>query len=190
MRDKIIEKRQLLLKISLELFVKQGVYQTPMSQISRISNISMGSIYHYFKNKEDIINALYIDIKTNLTEYILKDYPDKNSIYESYLQLLNNVFHYFVQNPLELFFLEQYENSPMITTSTREEELRIVKPIEELFIQAKEQNMLKKLPPEILYALFIGSVTSLIKFHLSGDYELDENLLIASTSAIWDMIKQ
>lgn len=184
------EKRKSLMNVALHLFVQQGFYGTPMSQISKFSDMSMGSIYHHFKNKEDIINALYIEIKKNLAAHVLDDCNAKESFAESFHQLLRNVFEFFVENPSDLFFLEQYENSPLITASTREEELLIIRPIEELFDQATAQDLLKDLPSGVLYALFIGSVVSLIKHHLAGRYQLDENLLSVTTRAIWDLIRR
>ena len=58
--DEIVGKpRERILKAALELFVKQGYFNTNVPDISKRSNCSVGSIYHHFINKEEIANQLY-----------------------------------------------------------------------------------------------------------------------------------
>lgn len=51
--------RDRILAASLKLFVEQGYFNTNVPDISRESKCSVGSIYHTFKNKEEIASALY-----------------------------------------------------------------------------------------------------------------------------------
>ncbi|MCW8931297.1 MAG: TetR/AcrR family transcriptional regulator [Gammaproteobacteria bacterium] len=44
---------------SLHLFTQQGYFNTSVPDIVKASNCSTGSIYHHFKDKEGIANALY-----------------------------------------------------------------------------------------------------------------------------------
>lgn len=48
-----------ILDASLELFVDQGYFNTNVPDISRASKCSVGSIYHHFRNKEEIAADLY-----------------------------------------------------------------------------------------------------------------------------------
>lgn len=48
-----------VLETTLELISEKELQATSMSLISKVSGISTGSIYHYFDNKEAIINELY-----------------------------------------------------------------------------------------------------------------------------------
>lgn len=53
--------RERILQASLELFVKQGYFNTNVPDISKLSRCSVGSIYHHFLNKEEIAEQLYKD---------------------------------------------------------------------------------------------------------------------------------
>ncbi len=44
---------------ALKLFVEQGYFNTNVPDLSRESKCSVGSIYHNFKNKEEVATALY-----------------------------------------------------------------------------------------------------------------------------------
>ncbi len=51
--------RERILAAALKLFVEQGYFNTNVPDLSRESKCSVGSIYHTFKNKEEIATALY-----------------------------------------------------------------------------------------------------------------------------------
>jgi len=190
MKEEILDKRSAVLKATLELISEQGFHGTPMSQIAQRANIGVGTIYRYFSSKEDLINGLYIDIKTRMTRYVFRDYSENISVSVGLKQLLSNVIHYFIENPMELSFIEQYENSPLITDATREMSMHAAEPLKALFKRAMEQNILKELPFDMLGALFSGAVISLAKLYLSGTAGFDEIYLNAGVDAIWDMIKR
>ncbi len=51
--------RQRIMAAALKLFVEQGYFNTNVPDLSRESKCSVGSIYHNFKNKEEVATALY-----------------------------------------------------------------------------------------------------------------------------------
>ncbi|MCB0328203.1 MAG: TetR/AcrR family transcriptional regulator [Bdellovibrionales bacterium] len=53
--------KQRILAAALKLFVEQGYFRTNVPDLSRDSKCSVGSIYHNFKNKEEVARALYTE---------------------------------------------------------------------------------------------------------------------------------
>ena len=51
-------KKQLILKVANEVFVEKGFKETTISQIAQKAKIAEGSIYDYFKNKEDLLFSI------------------------------------------------------------------------------------------------------------------------------------
>lgn len=51
--------RERILAAALKLFVERGYFNTNIPDLSRESRCSVGSIYHTFKNKEEVATALY-----------------------------------------------------------------------------------------------------------------------------------
>lgn len=51
--------RERILAAALKLFVEQGYFNTNVPDLSRESKCSVGSIYHNFRNKEEVATALY-----------------------------------------------------------------------------------------------------------------------------------
>jgi AcrR family transcriptional regulator len=48
-------KKEALLNAALKLIACQGFHAAPMSQIAEEAHIGVGTIYRYFKNKEELI---------------------------------------------------------------------------------------------------------------------------------------
>ena len=52
------ERRQMLLDRAKKLFSQRGYYQTQISDIVKNAQIARGTLYQYFKNKDDIFTTL------------------------------------------------------------------------------------------------------------------------------------
>lgn len=51
-------KKRLILKVANEVFAEKGFQQATISQIAQKAKIAEGSIYDYFKNKEDLLFSI------------------------------------------------------------------------------------------------------------------------------------
>jgi len=54
-RDKNNDKYHRILEAAVKVFAEQGFYQSTISQIAREAGVADGTIYLYFKNKDDIL---------------------------------------------------------------------------------------------------------------------------------------
>lgn len=52
------DKKGMILRGATEVFAERGFSEATISQIARKVNIAEGSIYHYFKNKEDLLFSI------------------------------------------------------------------------------------------------------------------------------------
>lgn len=179
-------KKDAALRATLELIAEQGFHATPMSQIAVRANIGVGTIYRYFSGKDDLINSLYVDVKIKVARHILKNYSEAEPAVTCFCRMMSDTVLYFIQNPLELSFTEQYENSPLITSAAREEGARISLPVTKLFTRATQQGLLKEIPLDTLAAMISGATISLAKLYR---YKApDKAALDKAVDAIWDMV--
>ena len=68
------EKKQELIKMAFELFMKDGYENTSIQDIMSVAKISKGAMYHYFTCKEDILDAVLnyiIDLDEKQSDPIL-----------------------------------------------------------------------------------------------------------------------
>ncbi|GMO49313.1 MAG: TetR/AcrR family transcriptional regulator [Termitinemataceae bacterium] len=184
-------KRDDLLNAALKLIAGQGFHAAPMSQIAEEAKIGVGTIYRYFKNKDELINGLYLEIRKRMAVAIGKDQDETAPVKAQFVKSLQNLISYLVEHPTEIQFTEQYENSPFITEATKAEIEKVASPISDLLIRAQTEKLLKPLPFPVLMSMFSGASMGLLKACMqkksspakTGDTSRNEAI-----EALWDML--
>ena len=166
MLNKKSDKIEKIYSATLKLVAEYGLHNTPMSKISKVSGVAVGTIYHHFPTKEDIINGLYICIKEELGEESFAGYDERDT-YEGTLRLLwKNFYVYLIDNPDKLSFIEQCSTSPLITEENRrlgEEKLcRIM----EFIKRGVDEKYFENSDSELIGWHFYGSVSNIAKYTL------------------------
>ena len=69
-----------ILSVSANLFLEKGFEKTSMQHIADIAGISKGAIYHHFKSKEDIINAVMEKQASNVEQSLNRWLDDMKSL--------------------------------------------------------------------------------------------------------------
>ncbi len=55
------KKRQKILASAIRVFAKKGFYKTRIKEIAKMASVADGTIYLYFKNKDDILISIFDD---------------------------------------------------------------------------------------------------------------------------------
>ncbi|GHU96795.1 TetR family transcriptional regulator [Spirochaetia bacterium] len=179
-------KRDDLLNAALKLIAGQGFHAAPMSQIAEEANIGVGTIYRYFKNKDELINGLYLEIRKRMAEAIGKGQDTDAPIKAQFVKSLQNLIHYLMEKPEEIQFTQQYENSPFITDETKAEIEKTASPISDLLTRAQTEELLKPLPFTVLMSMFSGASMGLLKACMQK--KLSPAKLNEAIEALWDML--
>lgn len=57
--QEIIEEKKVVIEdAAKELFIKQGFHATPMREIARRAEVSLGNLYNYYRTKEEILESI------------------------------------------------------------------------------------------------------------------------------------
>ena len=105
-------KLPLILKASLELFVKKGIDGTTTKQIAKTAGVAEGNIYRFFKGKESL--AYYI-FYNNLKEFMSKVYEETEPMktFRAKLEKAIETFYTYFDKDRTLFtytLIEQHQN--------------------------------------------------------------------------------
>ncbi|MEZ4287346.1 MAG: TetR/AcrR family transcriptional regulator [Polyangiales bacterium] len=66
------DKRERILNAAIKVFAKNGFYATRVSDIAKAAGVADGTIYLYFKNKDDVLITVF-DEGINRLLHILRD---------------------------------------------------------------------------------------------------------------------
>lgn len=68
--------RETILSSSKKLFLEKGYEKTTIREIISCSGVLSGSIYHFFKNKEDIFKSLVLELFDEYEQRVIKHFGD------------------------------------------------------------------------------------------------------------------
>jgi TetR/AcrR family fatty acid metabolism transcriptional regulator len=78
------DKRERILKAAVKVFAKNGFYATRVSEIAKAASVADGTIYLYFKSKDDVLITIFTEgigrLLVILREVAESDEPFENRI--------------------------------------------------------------------------------------------------------------
>jgi TetR/AcrR family transcriptional repressor of multidrug resistance operon len=167
-----MDKKQAILKSVLKLVNREGFYHLNMKNIANEAGIAAGTIYLYFKGKEDLINALYGMIVREFNQNVLSGYDEEKSVKENFFDMLDRAINFYLVQPDNFSFIEQYTYAPFLFKENQDENFLLLLPIYKLMRVGKKQNVIRNIPDSILLALIHGPMNTIIKLHLAHKTDL------------------
>ena len=83
-RKRAPDKRDRILKAAIKVFAQNGFYATRVSEIAKVAGVADGTIYLYFKNKDDVLITIFEEgigrLLTILREVAESDEPFENRV--------------------------------------------------------------------------------------------------------------
>src|SRR5215831_11681244 len=73
------DKRTAILEAAAEVVAGLGV-SAPTAKIAKAAGVAEGTVFTYFATKDELLNQLYLEIKTDLRDAMMTGYPSGKSI--------------------------------------------------------------------------------------------------------------
>jgi len=188
-KEKVTDKRTALLNATLTLVHNNGFHAAPMAKIAKLAGVAPATIYLYFDNKQDLINKLYLEIKSSFSSCAFKNFDDQLPVKKGFEIIWYNIAEYKLTQIKEATFLSHCDNTPMIDEEFRKEGLKHLQPLLDLWARGQKEGIIKKLSPYVLYSYAIYPLSFLMAMQERNIYTLDKNMLDKTFQAAWDSIK-
>lgn len=182
-------KREALVKATINLVNNNGFHAAPMSKIAKMANVSPGTIYLYFNNKQDLINQVYIEVKTAFTKFAFKDYEEHFSVEKGFKNIWKNLAEFKLKEVEEAMFLSQCDNTPMIDEPSRREGLKHLQPLLDLWERGQKEGIIKPVSPYMLYAFSIYPIAFLMNMQQRELIKLTPANVNDAYEMAWSSIK-
>ena len=187
------DKREEIIKAALELIAEQGFHGAPMASIAERAGVGAGTIYRYFENKDVLINDLYRELEERIQRFVQEGYATAAPFRARFIHLGSALLRYFINNPLEFRYVEQFHNSPYGVAVRRDKILgnrQGCNAFKDLFEQGLAQQVLKDFPLVILFDLAFGPLLNMARDHILGFVELDDAMITRVIEACWDGVRR
>ena len=167
-RKRVGDVREKVLETALRLFSEKGYFNTSVHDIRREADVSIGSIYHHFKNKEAVAKALFESILGQLDELAEQAQAQHASAHDRCRAVVARLFQLAEEQPRVLAFAlsakhrEFMPDEPPICSSRPFGRMR------EMVRDGIEAGELLDLDPAIAAATLFGGPLRMIQLRLDG----------------------
>ncbi len=180
-----MNKKDDILKAALKLFVEQGEQATCMKWIAEEAKCGIGTMYNYFPSKEELINELYIKIKTDLFNHILEALDHNAPVKQQFINTWLKMVNYAISHRLEYKFLDIFAHSPKISKSASDKVNELLLPVIKFYEKGKQEGIIKNHDTLQLLTFTSGAISaSIIRNPNMSDQEKNDIILLA-----WDAVK-
>ncbi|WP_375558765.1 TetR/AcrR family transcriptional regulator [Bernardetia sp. OM2101] len=174
---------------TLKLVLENGFTGLKMSKVAKEAKLATGTLYIYFKDKEELISALYLHIKKEQTKQYFLDYKENDSFMANFRKLWFRVMEVNTKNPEYAIFTDQYYRSPFIKEEYRAHAEELLSPVYHLLERGKAEELIKDLPLELLVCQLIGVITALVNLQQETNSQLPPKHVEVMFKMSWDAIK-
>lgn len=186
----MMNKREQIYKATLTLFNKNGFDKTPTSQIAKEAGVAIGTLFHYFKTKEELINSLYLKCKESMIEKIMDGTGEEKTFKGKIKRLYVNFLKWGLECTEEFMFFQQFSNSVYIYDTTRAEGKNKFEVLMVFLKEGSEKEIIKNTPTDYLLTVTAAIMMSNINYLIANQQLMENDEFIEQTfSVLWDSVK-
>src|SRR6202049_1651540 len=149
-KPKSEDRRNAILSAAIQVFAERGL-GAPTAAISIAAEVAEGSLFTYFKTKDDLINALYREIKLELADAMMSDFPRKKNVRTRLRHVWDRYVNWGIANPKQRKVLAQLQMSEALTKETRDAGSAPFVEFQTMIRDAIEQRLFRNdLPVELI----------------------------------------
>jgi len=181
--------RKLYIVAAIEVFREMGFANAQVKDITSQAGTSVGNFYHYYDNKEHIVEEIFKQLEgiftsfiKNLRQYELPTYKNFHDMFRNYLRIVKDRSH------LILFFIEQMGGvnqkflnlkNQLIYTAAREAEILLTNLMEKKFIPRQDTKLSA--------FIWINTLMNTYQYWAHTNFEAEEDEIIKNMTnfLIW-----
>jgi len=181
------DKRTAIVAAATDLVAREGL-SAATAQIAKHAGVPHGSVFTYFETKVSLLNAVYLELKTELTEAVIGQLTGSEDIRNELRQIWITWTRWGVANPSKRRTLAQLGASDQISDVTRNAGFNSALPIMEIIWRASADGALAAAPRPYIGALVEALASSTMEF-MSKMPDQADDICQAGFEALWRMLR-
>ena len=181
-RPKSENKRKAILDAAMEVFAERGIVHAPTSAISSAARVAEGTLFTYFKTKDELINELYRELRKEMDREMV-DYPFGADAYMRLRYVWDRYLGLALRFPKRLKVLQQLRASGALLRDAEAPNMAIM----ELLHTTKEAAAtggIREVSAEFLVLLFRAQAEATVEF-IVAHRELEAESRETGFKLIW-----
>ena len=171
------DKYQRILEAAIKVFAEQGFFQSTIAQIAKEAGVADGTIYLYFKNKDDIL-VQFFNYKA---KQVFDGFREEVNMAENAVDKLRNLIRRHLaefqrdRNMAILYQFETHQSSRLAEEQIKEMSNMYLDIVAEIMEQGQQEGLIRKnLYLSLVKRFILGAVDEVINtwIHSGGEYDL------------------
>lgn len=179
-------KRKHIIETAMKLFNENGFHATPTSKIAKKSKVSVGTLFNYFPTKEDLIEAIYIEIKLHSKDEFLDHLEESLTEYDMMQSMWRSIILWGIEYPEEFKYLGLFTHSPFQKLHTHEKLMENYTKLREALLHKISPSPVCAKYPEFSIIYMSNSFTAATEFILKNNIEDLDDFINSSFDLFWN----
>ncbi|HEY9714094.1 MAG TPA: TetR/AcrR family transcriptional regulator [Chroococcales cyanobacterium] len=162
-RPRSEEKRNTLLSAATKVFATNGLSASTAS-ITNAAGLAEGTLFIYFKGKDELINTLYEEIKSELAEAMLAGYPNDASVQDRIRHVWQNYVDWGLTHHDRLEVLHKIKVWEGLKPEVRESTALKYCQLHSLIESAIAEKLLQDIPLPFIFATLSAQAETTMQF--------------------------
>ena len=185
-RPRSDDKRNALMSAAIHVIAIQGL-GAATATIAKEAGVSNGSLFTYFETKDDLLNQLYLELKSEGREEMMSAYPASASLQERVRHVWDRYVNLCFASPDKYKVLAQLSVSDHISEQTRSTSLQGYEAVHVMIQECLMNGALRNQPPVFGAALFFSLAEVTVLF-MSQYPMMAEQHRSAGFTALWNAL--
>ncbi|WP_180961202.1 TetR/AcrR family transcriptional regulator [Shewanella sp. GutDb-MelDb] len=181
-------KRDLILRATEKIIASSGIQGLSMQQVANEAGVAAGTIYRYFKDKNELILELRKDVLAHVAAFILEDHQ-LGTLEQRFKRIWLKMHSFGKQRTPTNLSYEQYAHLPEINNEEiRNIEITLFAPLKQLFDEGKAAGIMQPLHPRALYALSMEPAMAIARTTRRGQIQYEAHEIELACDLCWKTI--
>lgn len=183
------DKHQAILAATLKLLAAKGFHGFSIKQLAAEAGVAAGTVYLYFKDKDELITHLHSDIIKTVAAAMFENHDASLSIKAQHRQMSINLWNFCLDNQCITLCKPQFDHLPQnVLRDLHADTWSHLKPIKDLYEKGRQQGILKSLPNDVLISFSFEPLVNLAGQLLLETIDISADELNLMLEASWDAI--
>ncbi len=174
---------------TLQLVKEKGMAGITMGEIAKAAHIATGTLYIYFKSKDELINALFTECRKASAEIYFMNYDEVQPFKTGFKTIWLNLMKFRTEHFEKAVFIDQCYHSPFITETTKQITRSMIQPLYKLVERGKLEGHIKDADNFMLLTFIVGGINEFVKHSIYSNRKITKSMIEQMFHLCWDGVK-
>jgi AcrR family transcriptional regulator len=185
-RPRSDDKKGAIMSAATRVIATQGL-GAPTATIATEAGVSNGSLFTYFETKSDLVNQLYVELKSEMAAAALDGLTTESDLRAQLLKMWIHMLSWATSSPDKRRALAHLAVSDDITPASHQAGKQSMAGIAKLLERSRENGPLRDAPLDFVSALMSALADTTIDFMIQDPANADKHCR-AAFDALWRMV--